>query len=226
MSKGKFILFLLFFSFFVSKAQLKFPNGPVLNLNTNINVLYFETEIRFYTGKYKVDKYNWEKVADSLDSRWLFSSCFNGDCWNDLPSNGTFVKEFGFNDTTGFIRFHVATYDSNGKSFIKYMVYNQLDIADQALLTFNITFEKEVGMKDKHHSLKINIFQNAANGKIRIQFDEPVQILITRILDIHGKIVFETTEKGDLTVSQLPKGLYVVELISADQMYSRKFVCH
>ena len=99
------LLFIIISAFHISKAQLSFQKGTVLNLNTHINFLYFETEILFHTGKYKVNEYYWEKLNDSVDTRWLIGSCFNGDCWNGLPSKSNFVKDYGFNDTTGFILF-------------------------------------------------------------------------------------------------------------------------
>ena len=63
-----------------SNAQMHFPNGSNLNLNTNNSVLYLETRILFNTGIYKSSDYRWEKISDSIDSRWFVTSCFNGDC--------------------------------------------------------------------------------------------------------------------------------------------------
>jgi hypothetical protein len=221
-----FILLLLFPSFFVARAQLSFPNGKKLDLNTNINLLYFETEILFHTGKNLVDQYNWEKVSDSVDHRWLIGSCFNGDCQNGLPINGTFIKSFGINDTTGFIRFHVETYDTNGKSVIKYKVVNKNDLTDQAELTFNITFEKLSGINDhQNHKQSIILRQNALNGNIRIQFNEAEPLISGRIINLYGKTVCNLAVLNNEFIEyQLSKGLYIVELKSAKSIYTQKFI--
>jgi len=220
------ISLLSFSTIFVSNAQLRFPNGKVMDLYTHVNSLYFETEIRFYTGSLSVDNYNWEKISDSIDTRWLIGSCFNGDCWNGLPSNGGFIKSFGINDTTGFIRFHIDTYDTNGKSVIKYRVVNKNDPSDQAELTFTIIFEKELGIEtDQSHFQPISVFKNTANNSIRIQFNGSGQLLSCRIIDIKGNIVFETDKPGKVfMIDNLAKGVYIVELKTIDNTCFKKII--
>ena len=122
------------------KAQISFPESNVLNLNTNVDVLYYETRIIFNTGKYKSNDYMWEKISDSLDKKWFFTSCFNGDCKIELLQSGQFITDFGIDDTTCFIALHVLTYGFNGKSVIKYRVYNKSDNSDKADLIYNISY--------------------------------------------------------------------------------------
>jgi hypothetical protein len=224
LSKKLLLLLLLFLTISVSKAQLSFPKGSTLDLNTNINFLYFETEILFHTGKILVSEYDWEKVSDSIDTRWLIGSCFNGDCWNDLPQKGSFVKDYGFNDTTGFIRFHVETYDTNGKSVIQYKVVNRNNLADQALLTFNITFKKFVGIADNDKINKaITIYQDGNNANI--QFNLPESIIVGRIMDMQGKTTRQyTSPKSQIEVEDLTNGLYIIEIKTAKNTYIKKFI--
>ena len=227
MKNKKFLLLLFLFPMaFTSHAQLKFPNGTVLNLNTHINFLYFETEILFHTGKFPINQYSWEKTDDSVDDRWLIGSCFNGDCWNGLPAKGTFVKDFGMNDTTGFIRFHVETYDTNGKSVIKYRVVNNNDPSDQALLTFNITFEKVVGISNNQSHLQpITIFRNTGNNTIRFHFNKAEPLLSGRIIDMQGRTTLNLpVTNNDFTIDQLTEGIYIIELKSVKNIYNQKFI--
>ena len=222
----KFILILLFLPvFFISRAQLSFPNGTVLNLNTNINFLYFETEILFHTGKILVSEYDWEKVSDSIDTRWLIGSCFNGDCWNGLPAKGSFVTYYGINDTTGFIRFHVETYDTNGKSVIRYNVVNRNNIADQAVLTFNIVFEKALSIAKRNNTDQaITIYKNTDGNNAKIHFNLSESIIEGRIIDLKGHTIrYYESPKSDLYVEALTSGLYIVELKSAKGIYTKKF---
>ena len=89
LNKATFI-FLLFFSFIlVSQAQLRFPNGIVLNFHTNINIGILKPRYFFYTGPKSVDNYKWEKISDSIDTRWLISSCFNVIAVTDYPKPET-----------------------------------------------------------------------------------------------------------------------------------------
>ena len=223
----KFILFIILFStIFVSKAQLRFPNGTELNLYTHINFLYPETEILFLTGKIFVSEYNWEKISDSIDGNWLVGSCFNGDCWNGLPSKGTFIKEFGFNDTTGFIRFHVETYDLNGKSVIRYKVENKNNPSDRAVLTFNIVFEKGTGIASMQNKTEaITVFQNSEDNSTRIRFNKTEPLLSCRIINMQGKTVLNlATDKTDFVIDKLSKGIYIIELKSVRSSYTQRFV--
>jgi hypothetical protein len=226
--KSLIVLILSFSSVQLSIAQLRFPNGTVLNLNTSINFLYFETEILFYTEPMTVDNYKWEKISDSVDTRWLIGSCFNGDCWNGLPAEGTFIKSFGINDTTGFIRFHVETYDTNGKSVIKYRVFNKNNPAEQAELTFNITFQKELGINDyKSKYQHISIFQNSSDQTISIHFNQTEKINNCRIIDINGKIIRDIREmSNDILINNIPKGIYIIELKTTDHLYRNKFLSY
>jgi hypothetical protein len=224
--KNLIVLILSFSSIQLSIAQLRFPNGTILNLNTSINILYFQTEILFYTGPLTVDNYKWQKISDSVDTHWFISSCFNGDCWNGLPYEGTFVKSFGINDTTGFIRFHVETYDTNGKSVLKYRVFNKNNIAEQAELTFNITFEKELGIKTvQSNSNTFCVLQNVANHSIRIQYNNPESLISSRIIDINGKTLREIRDLDkDILIDDLVKGIYIIELTSTNHLYRKKFI--
>ncbi len=142
------ILFLCYVALLMARplqAQIRLPDGNTLQLVSGSNLLYLETRILFTTGKYKADDYRWLKISDSLDSRWLVTACFNGDCRNDLVPSGQFIKDFGLNDTTCFIAFHVETMNFDGTSRIQYKVINTRDTTDQALLTYRITYSRALG---------------------------------------------------------------------------------
>ncbi|MBC7383264.1 MAG: T9SS type A sorting domain-containing protein [Bacteroidia bacterium] len=132
-----------------SYSQISFPKGNTVNLNTNVDFLYEETRIFFHTGNYKANDYNWEKLSDSLDSRWLIGSCFNGDCRNDLVQSGSFIKDYGINDTTCFIAFHIETHGFDGNSIIKYHIYNKNNTADSSNMIFNVQYRNTTGLNDE-----------------------------------------------------------------------------
>lgn len=148
-----------------SNAQMHFPNGSTLNLNTNNSVLYLETRILFNTGIYKSSDYRWEKISDSIDSRWFVTSCFNGDCKNELLQSGQFIRDFGVNDTTCFLAFHVDCNEHNGKSVIKYNVFNSKNMNDYATLTFNINYTNMSSVESTDSYQNFKIFPNPAYEK-------------------------------------------------------------
>ncbi len=130
------------------RAQITVPNGNTLNLSTNNDFLYIETRVYFNTGIYTPNDYKWEKIFDSLDNRWFFTACFNGECRNELADSGNFINDYGLNDTTAFIAFHVETYKYDGSSKIRYKVYNKYDSSDQEYLTFNIEYKNNTDISE------------------------------------------------------------------------------
>lgn len=109
----------------VFAQSIHFPKGKTNDFFSEVDVLYFETEIRFYTRGCVSTDMAWEILSDSLDPRWDVSSCYNGDCRVGIPRTGTFISDYGINDTTVFIRFHVNTLQHTGISKITARVFNQ-----------------------------------------------------------------------------------------------------
>jgi hypothetical protein len=207
------------------KAQLRFPKGNVLNLNTSEEVLYIETQIKFNTGKFKATDYNWEKKLDSLDSRWLVSACFNGDCKNDLLQSGTFIKDFGLNDTTCFIAFHVDTYELPGTSKIVYQVYNKNNNFDYETLVFNISYSKPTGI-NQISDKNLSIYPNPVSNKINIQSGTDLQNATIKIVNALGEEVLVPflNNYSELDVSNLKNGIYFLNICSNNQYYTKKFI--
>jgi hypothetical protein len=206
-------------------AQLSFPKGTELNLETTSSSLYMETEILFHTGKYTITEYNWSKLfIDSLDPSWDFQACMNGDCKIGLPASGPFITDFGYNDTTGFIRFHVYTGDHSGRSTVKYYVTNNLDATDQALLTFNITYNNITGVKDPETQQNtFGLYPNPASAFVNIKgkIEPGTQI---RIYNNISELVYETTvdvsnPETRISTSDLPEGLYFLTAGGSGQSF-------
>ncbi|MBT7826703.1 MAG: T9SS type A sorting domain-containing protein [Bacteroidetes bacterium] len=225
--KSYFIITILLFSVgFNSIAQLTFPNGNTLNLNTSLNYLYLETEILFHTGTHEVDDYRWEKVIDSVDNRWLVHSCFNGDCWNDRPQTSNFVGEYGENDTTAFIRFHVWSYDIDGGLNIQYRVINNKDSLDQSLLSFHITFNGLSGVEQELNNEKsIQLYPNPVRSKLYIIQEKYAVVDYIRIFDINNKLILERSGSYEqIDISHFPSGLYMLSCKLHDQIITKKII--
>lgn len=172
------------------RAQISFPNGNVLNLDTQIDLLYLETRVIFNTGIYKSDDYRWEKISDSLDKSWFVTACFNGDCRNDLLQSGNFIKDFGLNDTTCFIAFHVETKGYTGKSVIKYRIINIKDTSDNAIVIYNIAYTNVANiLKIPPLSNEISVYPNPAIDKLVVKIGNMNPDFVFNVYKSTGELV-------------------------------------
>lgn len=210
-----------------SHAQMHFPEGNTLNLHTNSSVLYFETRILFTTGIYKSTDYRWEKVSDSLDSRWVVSSCFNGDCKNDLLQSGQFIKDFGLNDTTCFMAFHVDCNELSGASLIKYNIFNTKSMSDYATLTFNINYTSTSSIKSIDANKSFNVYPNPAKDYLNISNNnaEPFDL---ELYNLQGQLlhyIHADSNKINIPLSKdkYNKGVYFVKITNKESSQFHKF---
>ncbi len=210
-------------------SQISFPQGNTLNLTTSSDYVYLETRILFNTGKYKSEDYCWNKISDSLDTRWTVSSCFNGDCKNDLLQMGCFIKDYGLNDSSCFIAFHVGSNLYEGKSVIKYSVYNKNVLTDNAELIFNITYSNAAGIKVNEASSALHVFPNPASTKLAISTSQTLHNINFTICNQMGEIISNTQlnnfQDEVLDISSYPTGIYQIMIADASgKEYRYRFV--
>ncbi len=210
-------LFLYFISIGTTSAQINLTNGNTLQLNSSNNLMYLETRIFFKTGIYKADDYCWNKISDSVDSRWLITSCFNGDCRNDLLPSGCFVKDFGFNDTLCFLGFHVETHDFDGRSVIRYQIINKNNNTDKTDLVFDISFKNTLGITSINQNKSITVFPNPVKEQLLLQSIKPFDEAKIQFMNSLGQLVLEQhiTEFRPVIadVSSLSKGIYFLRFM-------------
>ena len=206
-------------------AQLSFPNGKQLNLHSSNEFMYDETGIFFHTGKNKITDYNWTKLMlDSLDSRWDFQACMNGDCKIGLPQNGPFIPDFGLNDTTGFIKMHVYTAGLDGASFIKYKVSHKTDTSDFAILTHYIFYKNTTGVKENNFDINFSIYPNPASSTLFISNSKGINGSV-KLMGIDGKLLLQTQLSGaslqSMNISELQKGMYFLTIQSGEKFTNK-----
>ncbi len=231
-------LLLLFISslFFANttEAQISLPNGNMLFLNTSKDFLYDETRILFNTGAFKSDDYRFEKKMDSIDQRWFVTACFNGECWNELIQSGNFIKDFGLNDTTCFIAFHVETHGYDGKSVIKYNVYRKNNIADSANLEFNISFTNTSGIHAiRNQESTLLLYPNPASDKLFLEMNPaPLSKYKIQVTNVLGEIINDVYDinpvngkwHGDIAVNCLSNGVYFIRINTDGKTIYHKFL--
>ena len=196
-------------------AQITFPNGNTLNLNTDQEYVYLETRILFNTGIYKANDYRWEKITDSLDQRWFVTACFNGDCRNDLLQSGQFKTDYGINDTTCFIAFHVESKGITGTSFIKYKILNTKNQNDTATLTYRLHYyNTSAGLSDLQNTSQLQVKYLVAGCEAFI-YNQTTSKTIVNICSLTGEIVdtFSLGAKSEthLNTANLAKGIYLIK---------------
>jgi hypothetical protein len=187
----------------VSIAQsMSFPNGKVLNLTTNKSTLYFETDMRFHTQNSVSTDYKWMVIFDSIDSRWELSACNNGNCEIGIPNTGTFIKDFGENDTTVFMRYHVATNAFTGASKIGVKVYHKTNSLIADTVWFNINYTNMTGLTEAN-AVKIDYAIN--NNTLQVQNSGVKSIHIYNLI---GQCI----AKSNTNSIQMPekRGLYML----------------
>ncbi len=197
-------------------AQLRFPAGTILNLNTHSEFLYSETGIYFKTGANKVSDYIWTRnLADSLDTRWDFQACMNGDCKVGLPYQGPFILDFGDNDTTGYIKVHISTGGFTGSSKLLYEVAHKSDTADKAMLTFNIHYTNNTSNVEIDKGLAISAYPNPVTDILFLHNRENESVS-ARLIQLNGAVVVQKTihanEIGKIETGELKTGLYLLDL--------------
>lgn len=226
--KRVYLILFLLFEFNGLYAQLIFPKGNQLNLVTNVSFMYEETVIKFHTGKYKVSDYKWMKVSDSIDTRWWVSSCFNGDCKGDLPFNGDFIMDFGYNDTTGFIAFHINTKDSSGTSKIAYSVQNKSDITDVATLFFTITYSYMNGII--HTPIPhFKVYPNPVSDYFILDNPEELKIQDILVYDMMGReqkveLDFSKSNQIAINTQSLKSGVWFLSIQTVDGVYNQRII--
>ncbi|MCX6352851.1 MAG: T9SS type A sorting domain-containing protein [Bacteroidetes bacterium] len=220
------VAILSIFLFTISaEAQLQFPNSTKLFLQTTENHLYYETEVLFHTGKYKITDYRFQKLSDSVDKNWTLYACINGDCKDRLTDSGSFKSDFGLNDTTGFIRVHVFTNDSIGSAKYSYRIINKLDAKDFADMEVKVTNKTSSGIEESD-AISFNIYPNPAVGFISFQGNHVNKIQRIILRNTAGQIILSAggLVSNQLNISNLPNGIYVVEITTTHSTLLKKII--
>ena len=113
--------------------------------------------------------------------------------------------------------FHVQTNDSDGTSVIKYQILNKNNIADNADLIFNITYNNTTGIIDNNFSNKIKIYPNPVTSTLNFTGNINLKDYEVRIMNPLGQYIYkqnftiQTNESID--VSFLQNGIYFLQMV-------------
>ena len=142
-----------------------------------------------------------------------------------MLQSGTFLIDFGLNDTTCFIAFHVKTYEYSGSSKIICHIFNKNNSLDSATVTYNISYSKPSGIDDIIDK-NLNIYPNPVINKIFIESATNLQNSTMKITNLLSEIVKhkQLNNHNELDFSDLKSGIYFLNIISNNKTTSCKFI--
>lgn len=138
-----------------------------------------------------------------------------------ISQNGGTTAEVITRNTTSAATYYVRIYG-----------YNNANNATQCYLLRINTKNSAWREGELQVVSEVNLFPNPANDKVHIQFNTTKSEDVTiRLVDITGRMIQSlvmTTEPGQnlaaMDVMQLPKGIYLMELISSENRAVKRFV--
>jgi hypothetical protein len=101
--------------------------------------------------------------------------------------------------------------------------FYRLKMVDSKTIEYSNTIVISNELKTNAISL-VNVFPNPANKTINISIPQGAVAGLVKILDIHGKIVLETTEHEGIDISMLNTGIYMINTEINNESVSLKFV--
>ncbi|MCC7534502.1 MAG: hypothetical protein IT246_11220 [Bacteroidia bacterium] len=189
---------------YTNAQSIFFPNGKVLNLVTSTDVLYLETDIRFYTRNSSGNDYSWAVIHQEIEPGWEVSMCANGDCKIGIPVNGVFDTSLGENDSIVYMRFHVFSNQKNGNSKIGVKVFNTINPTITDTMWYNITYTGTSGYNESRIKIDYTI-----NGNI-IQINNSGVKSVTLYNAIGQPVA--TSNTNAIALPNL-HGLYVLNIV-------------
>ncbi len=143
-----------------------------------------------------------------------------------LNTSGKYVAlkvQVGTNFYYGWIRLGVAIGSSTVSFTIMEYAYNSL--SGQSLLSGQTT---TTGIIENSFASSINLFPNPAENHLTIALGSTIKKVEVSIADITGKVIYTTiatdTKKVEVNTADFAKGIYVVQIQTADFIITKKLV--
>ena len=163
---------------------------------------------------------HWEKVSAQLPDQWEGYICDNFTCWGDLHQSGNMDSVWQNKD--GMLSVHFTPHINAGTAIVRYAVWDISNPAIKDTLTWIIT-AYQTGISSLNQSAPI-IF--VSGNELVIQKSDP-QLTSICICNMEGRILFESvlnSNNTSLEVSNLPTGIYFIEAIGENKIFSRKIL--
>jgi hypothetical protein len=215
-----------------ASAQIIFPKGNNQHIIFSSGYVYFETNVAFSLTSGKITDYAWNKLADSIDTRWIIDACMNGTCKVGLPDAGPFESMTSADDTFGFIKFHIETNGFEGSSKMMYRIYKKTDPSIQSFVSMKYTYDKNAtGIQNIYKTDDLfHVYPIPANMHLSMKITEPITTRFSaELIDLSGKTLTSIPllqSDTSMDVSGITAGLYTLHIFSSDHHYYHRVSIH
>ncbi len=221
----KLLLTLLFVAgFFGLKAQLISTTGDTSFANGSSADFEIVAHANVRNTAASTATFRWVRVTNSLSANWKMAVCDVVTCYSDITDSA----EFSLNpNETGNIDAHFYPNNNNGGGTTRVRIFEIGNPANQLVLTFlgstlaNSTADlKKPEFKlypiPANDILFLKATKNMASGKVEIY-----NVIGKKIQEMNFNT---TTQPLEIPVQMLPKGNYILRVISGRQVVSKSFV--
>nr|WP_299419810.1 T9SS type A sorting domain-containing protein [uncultured Emticicia sp.] len=95
-----------------------------------------------------------------------------------------------------------------------------MDVAHSYTITPNVV----TGLKEIAEKEYVKIYPNTAKDYLKVEFLEKMTNYKIRLANMKGQIVSETYENDEIDVSNLPNGVYLLNIVNEKYQFNRKIV--
>lgn len=194
------------------------PNGQYTNnLNSTATLTYFNLE--GYTSA-NVSFYNKYEIESNWDYMW-FEASKNGSIWTEL-------EEFTGEQNTWILKeYDLSEYLDEPFVSLRFRFESDGSVVKQGMFidNFAVIGEKPTSGNEAISSIKPKIFPNPTQNSVNIVFGNGLTASI-KVVNLSGQVVFEESfhESTSIGTISWPKGVYIIEIITADKKYAEKLI--
>ncbi|PCJ66658.1 MAG: hypothetical protein COA58_04155 [Bacteroidetes bacterium] len=187
-----------------------------------------EYNISVNTSTTKAVTYKWKTIENTFKSDWDCSLCDYGGCYPSVPDSGKMIR-INMTDaqagTTGFFKINFLSSITSGVGVLRIYVYDSANYSGGDTISFTMELEQGASVKNEK-VLPLKILPNPANNAVN--FTTLAVNTSMTLCDLQGRILKEkfmpTTGNQQLTVADLPSGVYFLKLNSSGVIRQSKLI--
>lgn len=165
----------------------------------------------------------WKKISESVPEKWEASVCDNLICYSTLIEDGV-MNPVPPNET-GYLLLHFTAHVNFGTAIVRYSVWDVSSPDRIDTLTFITTVQDPLGVSENMLENTFTVSPNPAVNHLDISLNTSAANVYT-IIDVYGKEMcsFESIKDSRVDISQLPAGIYFLQIQSMKKRFIHKFI--
>jgi hypothetical protein len=204
-----------------AEAQYSFSPSTLLEKYQPYNMLSYDS---IHIANLSADTLhlNWTLLSYDSTAATYLDFCSSGVCFLGFPATGIFppIVPGGF----GYAGAHFWTGIVNATATAKIWVYPQGNVANGDTLTFLLHSQHGSGIEDNGATTEsVTLFPNPVNNTLHLSGQAP--FTQAKVYDAQGRCLLTTLlSTSAIDISTLPRGMYFVQLGSANGSLVKKFI--